>query len=344
MRARRVATLLGLVIPALACPLLAQNAGEPTPKEAAPVKYAVPDGTPVKLRFAQALWGYQSGFRMRPYHVNAGDKARLVVAEDVSVGGKVIIRKGAPAQATVDNLWLPTRDKNGAEYPCTCISFVFDWVQTIDKEKISLRADAKGRLSKKGDVESKSFTFDVHSTRTGNVARTVHLGPGLWEAMTFQSLAKMIHQKTWIPPGTRLDSFVNGNFSLDAAAVDDAQTQLPAANENALVMIYRTKGQKEIQPRISCDAKEVGPLGMREFVSLELPPGEHSCGVNTEDPFAFTAEGGKEYYLYLQYATLSGKWKLSLVDRLEGEDGVEQAYPATKPAPTQAPDKPTPAS
>jgi hypothetical protein len=339
--ARLVSHLVVLLV-GLACPLLAQIP-DPPPTQFAETGLTVPDGTPVKLRFAEALWGIEWSFRVRTNHAKVGDKARLVVAEDVSVADKIIIRKGSPAQATVAGVWLPTRDKNGVEVPCTCISFVFDWVETIDREKISLRANLKGKVSGKGDAKSKSFTFDVFSTPTGNVARTLHLGRGLWEAMTFQSLVKSIHQKTWIPPGTRLDSFVNGNHYLDSAAVAEAQAQLPLLNENALVMIYRTKGQKEVEPEVSCDNHAIGHLGTRQFASLELLPGEHSCKVNSEDPLTFTAQGGNEHYIYLQYSGLSGKWKLALVDRQEGEDGVSQADPMGQSAPASPAGKPMPA-
>lgn len=283
----------------------------------------IPDGTPVQLRFAQAVWGIAAGNRVRPVHAKQGDVVRLVVAADVSIGGRIVIQKGSAGRATVTNVWEPTRTKNGVQIICTCFSLHLDWIRSVNNQPISLRSKAKGKAGE--------FTLEVHSTHAGAIARPSSLRRDLVDALTGWYLIKMIHEKDWVPAGTRMTAFVHGNVSLDASDIDEALKRLPLPNETALVMVYRTKGQEDKQPHVYCDSKEVGRLGNRQYVVVEMDPGKHSCRPDQGETLEFSVAGGEEYYLYLKFGVLAGNWKLSLVNNLEGEDGVAAADPIPNP-------------
>jgi hypothetical protein len=249
-----------------------------------------------------------------------------VAAADVSIDGLVVIRKGSVGEATVKNVWMPVRDKYGSPMPCTCFSLHLDWIKSINGQLIPLRPNVKG---KNGAV-----VYDVFSTHTGAIAKPFHLRRGLFDALTLTYLVKMVHERDWLPAGTHTTVYVDGNFPLLASEVEEDQAGLPIPNESGLVMIYRTKGQKEKQLRVFCDSKEVGTLGSLQYAVIEMLPGEHSCQAEPAGKLDFSVVSGSEHYLYLEYGTLSGNWKLSVVDNLEGEDGIAAADPVGNPQPS----------
>ena len=302
---------------------MAQSEADSAKANLALRRITLPNGTPVPLRFARAVWGLAAGNRLRPVHAKPGDVIPIVAAADVSIGGLVVIRKGSAGEATVRNVWMPVRDKYGSLVPCTCFSLHLDWIRSINGQLIPLRPNLKG---KNGPV-----VYDVFSTHTGAIAKPFHLGRGLFDALTFTYIVKMAHERDWLPAGTRTTVYVDGNFPLLASDVEDDQAGLPIPNESGLVMIYRTKGQKEKELHVFCDSKEVGTLGSLQYAVIEMHPGEHSCQAEQAGKLEFSVAGGAEHYLYLEYGTLSGSWKLSVVDNLEGEDGIAAADPASSP-------------
>jgi hypothetical protein len=317
----------------------AANRQEPSTlqEHQAQTKFALPDGTPVRLRFAQAVWGTGSGFRTRPNYAKEGDHVALVVAEDVVIGGKVILRKGSPGQATVAQVWFPPVDMHGVQQYCTCFALQLDWIKSIDREEIPIRPSEKPDLKLKDKGQAKVFTLEVTKTHAGSVANSAPYGfdalkgkalaKGVLGAMTGYTAIKTIHQRDWLPVGTRMTAFVDGDLVLDAAAIDDLQAQLPTPNENATVMLYRTKGNKDKRPLIACDDKEVGQLGPKQFLALELEPGKHTCSADGKSPREISVAGGSEYYLYVQFSGLTGNWSISPVSKGEGEDGVGASEP-----------------
>lgn len=327
--------LLTLFVSGLALPLLAQDSSpaqvRPTTKTEVP-NIQILEGTVVQLRFAQALWGMKAGYRVRPNHVQPGEEIRLVVAEDVLIDGKVVLRKGSPAQATVQEVWEPSVDMHGIQEFCTCIALQFDWIKSINNQEIPIRAYEKPNLKAKEKGKVPAFSLVVDSTSTGAVAKPVPFGwdmlkPGNFakeyiEYMTFYTAIRSLHRKDWVPPGTRMTSYVDENVLLDAAAVNEAQESLPAPNENALVMIYRLKAKKDKQAQITCDSKDAGELGAKQFMTLELTPGKHTCQADSKFPVEFSVAGGQEYYLAVKADKLDDHWHLTLVSNAEGEDGV----------------------
>jgi hypothetical protein len=294
-----------------------------------PATLTIPDGTPVQLRFAQSLWGTFAGNRRRPNGAKRDDVVRIAVAADVSIGGQVVIQKGSAGQATVKNVWTPSRDMHGVQNVCTCILLTLDWVRSVDNQNIPLRSSAKGKAG--------PFEPRVDSTHTGTIATPLSFRAGLLGALDPVSLLAMkelIRRKDWVPAGTRMTAFVSGDVGLDASEIHEAQEGLPIRNETGLVMIYRTKGQKDDQPLIYCDSKAIGQLGSQRFVTLEMDPGQHSCRPDQDSSLEFSISGGQEYYLYLEHKALRGNWKLSLVNNLEGEDGVAVADPISSPQQT----------
>ena len=283
----------------------------------------IPDGTPVQLRFSQAVWGMAADNRPRQVHAHAGDVLQMVVAEDLVVGGKVVIQKGSAAQATVRSVWLPSVDRHGVRDICTCLSLELNWAKSLDDQNIALRFLSKGKPG--------SFEVQVHSTRAGAIAKPLSLKQGLARAMEqgfLLNIREMVHRRDWVPAGTRITAFVQGDFPLNHAEIEETQARLPLRNEAGLVMIYRTKGQKDQHPRFYCDSKEIGQIGSRQYLLMQMDPGKHSCRAERGDALEFDVTGGEEYYLDAKFGSWAGNWKLSLVNKLEGEDGVGAAEPA----------------
>jgi hypothetical protein len=138
---------------------------------------------------------------------------------------------------------------------CTCVAMQFDWSKAIDNEQIPLRAFDKPDAKAKQKDKTKPFSLPVDPTHTGAVAKAIPFGfdvlkpapltKGMLGSMTGYGAVKDFHRKDWIPVGTRMTAFVDKNAVRDADAVDSAMTLMPAANENATIMIYRTRGKKD---------------------------------------------------------------------------------------------------
>jgi hypothetical protein len=156
--------------------------------------------------------------------------------------------------------------------------------------------------------------LDVYSNHGGFAVNQESLARGIFEAMTYQNLAKSLHQKLWVPVGTLLD----------AGRLAEAEARLPLPNTTGLISIYRLKGQKDQRPDVSCDGKALAQLGSRQFFEIELPPGAHIFSVNNDESVQFTVSPGKEYYLWLRWHALTGTWKLDAVTTSEGEDGISE--------------------
>jgi len=306
---------LALLLPALSCfnLLRAQEATENQKSSAPSTSVVIPDGTPVQLRFAQAVWGLPiSPFILDPPRppFSKGDAVRIVVATDVEINGHIVIRRGSIGQATV----MATNLVINRKHPTTGIHLRVDWIKSISDQMVPLRPHGKGKQG--------SIILDVYSDHGGFAVNQESLARGIFEAMTYQNLAKSLHQKLWVPVGTRMVGFVHGVVPLDAGRLAEAEARLPLPNTTGLITIYRVKGQTDQKLDVYCDDKALAQLGSRQFFELELPPGAHAFSVNKGDSVQLRVSPGKEHYLWLRWHALTGTWKLDAVTTPEGEDGI----------------------
>lgn len=309
-RRLRYFVLLSVGVFLFAGALLGQSDQGKTP----PAPVVIPDGTPVQLRFAQALWVYPiSPFIYDPPRppFRIDDAVRIIAAADADVNGHLVVRKGSIGQATVTGIAA-----QNSKYPTTCIDLRLDWISSLNGQQVPLRSGKKGKPH--------SDLLRVLSGHAGFFVDQTSLGRGLIEAMTFQEKLKALRGKLWVPAGTRMTGFVHGNISLDPAQLADAEARLPLPNTTGLLTIYRTKGQKDRKPDVYCDNKQLASLGPQQFFEAELTAGAHEVSVERSAPIHLEVSAGKEYYLYLRWHELTGAWKLESVTSPEGEDGVAE--------------------
>ena len=275
----------------------------------------IPDGTLVQLRFAQPVRGKVPMATNAVPEAKPTDTVRLVVAADVRLDNLVVVAKGAIGQATVVKVWHPFIALTG-------LSVRFDWIQDVTGKRVLLRALQKG--------QPEPFTVQVLSTYGGMIARPETLRGDMIGADSMD-LSLAWRKKNWIPAGTRIQGFVQGATARDRAEVADAQALLPNSNETATVTFYRTKGQEESRPRLICDGKEIDKIGARQYATLELTPGEHTCLAEHEQPLKIAAHAGEEYFLHLRPRSATGGWELKPVDTAQGEDEIAHLELAGKP-------------
>jgi hypothetical protein len=266
---------------------------------------AIPDGTPVQLRFAQPVRGKVSAAANIVRQAKFGDQVRLVAAADVRVSDLVVVAKGAIGQATVMKVSYPLLTLTG-------VALRLDWVEDVTGKHVPLRAFKNGK--------AQPFNVQVLSAYAGMTARPENLRDDIIGKDAVDPV--VLHRKSWIPAGTRILAFVHGTVVLDLSALKDAQILLPISNEIATLTVYRTKGQDDKQPLVFCDGNEIGPIGARHYMIIELTPGKHACRVERQEPLEITAHPGEEYFLRLRSGAMTGGWKLQLVDTAEGEDGI----------------------
>jgi hypothetical protein len=312
-----------------------QNPNSVEPTASASEQYppiTLPDGTPIHLRFAQPVYGLAAV--SRDLAVKRGSTVRMVVAADVRVGHRVVVAKGALAQASVASVWLPKNDARLHQYDpvVTGLSLKLDWATAVTGTRIPLRPLRNGH-SKPFDVEvvSEKGGMEVNALR---FSRTL-LGPAMSELFS----GKVLHMKMWIPDGARMSAFVDGDARFEHNDLDQAQTEMPLPNMNATLYIFRIKDKQGTSPPVACDDIESGSLAQRQMTGLDLTPGKHSCHVGPSPVAQLTMDGGNEYYLWLR-RTGENKWELKQVSTEEGEDRSADAE-LLPPSPAQvAPQKP----
>src|SRR5215472_12615742 len=258
---------------------------EPGPN---PRVVTVPDGTPVEMRFAQAVRGKM----LNPVDVGAeaqsGDQVRLVAASDVRIGNLIVIAEGALAQVTVVKVKRPMTSLNA-----TGLGLQLDWVEDVTGAHLPLRILPKGK--------PEPFMLKIISGSAGVVARPETLRSDLAgkDAVAFNEIWRT---RSYIPAGTRFMVYVHGEAVLDAIKVEQAQDRVSFSqfDTTADLTIYRTKGHGSDRPRILCDGNLVGRIGERQYLHMDLAPGTHTCQVENRRPREVTVQVGQAYFLHLQ--------------------------------------------
>lgn len=151
-------------------------ASEPAKTPAPAMQFGLADGTPLKLKFKRTISSKDT---------NLGETVEFEVAEDVVVGNKVVIAKGAPAKGKVTKV-------RGA-----------------------------GMLGRKGKLEISVeevtlVTGERVSIRGSQQAGGGHAGGIIAVAAVINPLALLFKGKQAVyEAGTEVPVFIDGNFALD---------------------------------------------------------------------------------------------------------------------------------
>jgi hypothetical protein len=281
----------------------------------------IPDGTPVRLRFAQPLRGKVPCLWKRPPcgssvvpQAEAEDTVRLVSASDVRVNHFVVIAKGAIGEATVTKVWHPLMALTG-------LAMRLDWIEDVTGKHVPLRIEKDGK--------QESFTVQVMSTPGGMLARRETLHGDLVGSDSVNA-SLIWRKKNWIPSGTRIMAFVHGSVVRDLGEVRDAQTLLSMSSDIATLTVYRTKGREDSHPHVSCDDHEMAQVGSAQYTTYELTPGVHRCRADDQGQIEITAQAGEDYFAQLRTSSLTGVWELKLMDAGEAEDIISTLEVAGK--------------
>jgi hypothetical protein len=156
------------------------------------------DGTRVPLRLMQTLTSATA---------TSGEPVSFEVAEDVSVGGQVIVKQGTPVRAVVVEA-VPKRRMGRAGK----LTYAVTETKSVDRQTIRLRASQQ---KKSGD-----------SNVTGVAVTTTAVAVFVPVAAPFFLLRK--GNDITVPQGTRVDAFVDGEHTLQAAAVVAAPATVAA--------------------------------------------------------------------------------------------------------------------
>jgi PEGA domain len=160
-------------------------------------KFALDDGTPIKLRLNRTLSSADA---------KTGDNIDFEVLEEVKVGEVVVVPKGSIAIGTITDAEHKKRMARGGK-----LDLEIDYVKLADGEKATLRAVKET----KGGGHTGAMTG-------GMVATAIVVWPAA-------PLFLFMHGKdTTIPKGTEITAYVNGVTPLDPAKF--APTASPASN------------------------------------------------------------------------------------------------------------------
>src|SRR5690242_15500139 len=240
------------------------SALDPVARRAEEQSIVVPDGTQIELRFAQDVYGQAVKKSTLPVHVpgevQRGDTVDLVSVADVRIGARVVLAKGALAQATVVDVVAPII--SGRQQTSETGLFLhLDWLRSITGAEIPLRAFKKGgsdRFHVKVISDSKGVRVipDKLTPFLSRMAAANEEDEDSAKRRTSQrEMQQDKEQKNWIPVGATITSFVQGAFPLNADEVEQALAKLPKPNLGAVLSIYRGQDHKSLQRSVSCDGQ-----------------------------------------------------------------------------------------
>ncbi len=222
----------------------ASNLPTEPPKE--PLKFGLPDGTPVKLRTTRNL---SSGTEQ------TGATVDFEVLEDVKIGDQIIILRGGTALGTVTRSKPKGRLGSGGKLDITV-----DSVRLASGEKAALRAAKTTR----GRDNTGAMT-------AGIVASGILFFP----AAPFFLFIK--GKDITIPKGTEITAYINGDTALDPGKFTPVQTA-ESSNSNAAdwskISIKSTPDGAEIM----VDGKFAGSTPS----TLQIKSGEHMISVKKD--------------------------------------------------------------
>ncbi len=215
-------------------------------------KFALDDGTPVKLRLNRNLSSADA---------KAGDNIDFEVLEEVKVGDVVVIPKGNLALGTVTAAEHKKHMARGGK-----LDIEIDYVKLADGEKAALRAVKET----KGGGHTGAMTGAIVATSLV-----------FWPAAPF--FLFMHGKDTTIPKGTEITAYVSGAMPLDEAKFapgatmqSSTSTQQPTAAPQEVIVDFRST---PTGADITVDGSMVGSTPS----SISLSPGEHIITISKQD-------------------------------------------------------------
>jgi hypothetical protein len=213
-------------------------------------KTTLEDGTPIKLRISQTVSSADA-------HVN--DRVEFEVLEDIKVADTLIVPKGGIACGTVTEAQPKRWVGRGGK-----LEIVMDSVRLVDGEKAALRATKEV----KGGGHAGAMTIGI-------VASGVLFFP-------VAPLFLFIHGKDInIAKGTELQTFINGNFTLEMAKFKPAEP-LPAITPVQANGDTQTRNNTEIavtSTPAGADIELDGAFVGSTPSTITVTPGDHSIAI-----------------------------------------------------------------
>jgi hypothetical protein len=281
------------------------------------------EATPIHLRFAERVCGAAPG--LNAIAVKKGAVVPMVVTRDVRVGDRIVIARGALAQASVERV-LPTKvnERHRTHDPIfPGVSLQLEWVTTVTGDRALIRATRKG--------PAKAVDVYVELTDGGAEVRPSLISKGVFgffwraeSAFTFAPGAPSLEkpEDVCIPSGSRMPAYLDGDLNLGTAKVAEAQATLPAPSADAIVYVFRLREKKkeaDVSPSVVCNQIEIGPLAPQQMTITNLPPGNFSCHIGNQPAVEIGVTRGSEYYAQL-HRSRGNKWVLWWFPPEEGED------------------------
>jgi len=212
------------------------------------------------------------------------DPVKFTVAEDLTINGQVIVRKGTPAIGSVINA-----EKGGYLGKSGKLAVQVESTQTVDGQQLKLRA-AKGKEGndKTDKVMALSFISGFFLLKKGGDAKIAAETPVtvyVAEEKHFRAEGETIVAVTPATP----------------TAVDTTE---------ATVYIYRPgkMAGKALEPSVFVDDTELARMDNGRYFALKLKPGKHIIHM-TDDKKGYAIDMGPGQTYYFRIGIEMGMWK-----------------------------------
>jgi hypothetical protein len=233
------------------------------------------EGTPLNVVTAQEVNSKEA---------KPNDPVKFTVAEDLTINGQVIVRKGTPAIGSVINAekggYLGKSGKLGVQVEST---------QTVDGQPLKLRA-AKGKEGndKTDKVMALSIISGFFLLKKGGDAKIDAATP---------VTVYVAEEKHFRAEGESL------------VAVTPA-TPVAVDTTEALVYIYRPgkMAGKALEPSVFVDDTELARMDNGRYLAIKLKPGKHIIHM-TDDKKGYAIDMGPGQTYYFRIGIEMGMWK-----------------------------------
>lgn len=212
------------------------------------------------------------------------DPVKFTVAEDLTINGQVIVRKGTPAIGSVINA-----EKGGYLGKSGKLAVQVESTQTVDGQPLKLRA-AKGKEGndKTDKVMALSFISGFFLLKKGGDAKIAAETP---------VTVYVAEEKHFRAEG-------------DTIVAVTPETPIAVDTTEATVYIYRPgkMAGKALEPSVFVDDTELARMDNGRYFALKLKPGKHIIHM-TDDKKGYAIDMGPGQTYYFRIGIEMGMWK-----------------------------------
>jgi hypothetical protein len=268
---------------------------------------------------------------LKATEAKAGDPVRLVAADYVRAGKLIVVAKGAPAGGRIVDVRPAGRVGRSAK-----MSIELEWVESVTGARVPLQAVHQAKGPGRTMVWERQMEKLYGARSSDSKGKADSMDP-LDQAVRYTSATAAAPfvllfgkgKDATVEPGALVRAYAEGDVTLDAARVEQAQVLFPRIPDApATVTFIRPNDNQLLRPWLHCQGVKLAHLGRLRYFQVQLRPGRYTCYAKHAGPVEFEFEAGGEYFVRIRSIfSLRYAWELDLLDGAEGDELMALARP-----------------